>query len=158
MLDVILSYYNRYDAQAFEGMGIAFILICGFIGAAIGITIEVFYLLTLQNTLKECSPENRKMPPVNVWLNFIPLFNIVWPFIMVNRIADSLKAEFAKRGITGEEDRPGFSIGLTYCILMCCGAIPILNFLALPGALVCWIIYWVKIAGYKTKLKETKMP
>ena len=28
----------------------------------------IFFLLTLQNTLKAISYENRKMPPANVWL------------------------------------------------------------------------------------------
>jgi len=37
----------------------------------------IFFLLTLQNTLKVISPENRKMQPSNVWLMFIPLFNII---------------------------------------------------------------------------------
>ena len=127
-----------------------------FVAILIGLIPQILYMLTLQNTLKEVSPENQKMPPANVWLLLIPLFGTVWAFIVVNKMADSLKAEFAKRNVPIDEDRPGYSVGLTYCILICCSIIPFLGFLAAIGGLVCWIIYWVKIAGYKTKLQQTK--
>lgn len=115
----------------------------------------VFFLLTLQNTLKDISMENRKMEPGMVWLLFIPFFGLVWQFIIVNRLADSLRDEFMKKNIKVDEARPGFAIGLTFCILGCCSIIPYLGVLTSIGALVCWIIYWVKINGYKEKLKQT---
>lgn len=37
----------------------------------------VFYLLTLQNTLRVVSIENRTIPPEQVWLSFIPIFGLV---------------------------------------------------------------------------------
>ena len=90
----------------------------------------VFYLITLQNVLKKVSPENQKMPPANVWLLFIPLFNIGWHFVVVAKVSDSLKAEFAKRGISVGVDRPAYGVGLAYCILNCCSIIPVLGALA----------------------------
>lgn len=112
----------------------------------------VFYLITLQNVLKKVSPENQKMPPANVWLLFIPLFNIGWHFVVVARVSDSLKAEFAKRGVSVGVDRPAYGVGLAYCILNCCSIIPFLGVLAALGWLVCWIIFWVKVHGYGTQL------
>lgn len=123
-------------------------------GVFIGIVPVIFYILSLQNTFKEISISNRKMEPGNVWLMLIPLFGLVWQFFIVDRLADSLKAEFATRNIVVDEDRPGYSIGLTYCILFCCGIIPVLGALASLGGIVCWIIYWVKINDYRTKLQE----
>jgi hypothetical protein len=116
----------------------------------------IFYLLTLQGVLQQVKPENRKMDPGMVWLILIPLFGIVWQFIVVGNIADSLKAEFAQRGVNPGEERPGYNIGLTYCILMCCGIIPFLGILAAIGGFVCWIIYWVKIANYKSTLQTSR--
>jgi hypothetical protein len=113
----------------------------------------ILYLVTLQNTLKEIKPENRKMQPGEVWLMFIPLFSLVWHFIMINRISDSLKLEFNSRGIQTNENRPGFGIGLAQCILFCCGIIPVLGILSSIAGLICWIIYWSKIHGFKTKLQ-----
>jgi len=80
-------------------------------------------------------PENRRLAPGLVWLQLIPLFNFVWIFIVVRRIADSLANEYAGWesdslfGIADEDalkrigKRPTYGIGLTYCIL--CAALPI---------------------------------
>jgi hypothetical protein len=41
---------------------------------------------------------------------------------------------------------------------MICGVIPLVNMLAGPAALICWIIYWVKIAGISGKLAVPAAP
>ncbi len=112
----------------------------------------IFFLLTLQNTLNAISFENRKMEPGLVWLSLIPIFGLVWQFMVVDRMAGSLQAEFAKRGVAIEEARPGNSIGLAYCILFCCSLIPFLGYLTSIPVLICWIIYWIKINDYKNRL------
>lgn len=111
----------------------------------------IFYCLTLQKALNRCAPENRAMAPGMVWLLFIPLFNLVWHFFVVINMAKSLGAEFQKRGIA-EEPEPGKKLGMIMCILACCGIIPILGTFISIGTLICWIMYWVKIAGYSAKL------
>ncbi len=116
----------------------------------------IFYLLTLQKAFKRCSPENRVMEPGMVWLMFIPLFNLVWHFFIVLKLAESLGREFQKRGIA-EEPQPGKGIGLTMCILHCCGVIPLIGILCGLAGFVCWIIYWVKIAGFSKKLETAPL-
>ena len=133
------------------GAGIAGIFMVALIVCAIMLLPAIFYLLTLQKALNRCSPECRAMAPGLVWLMLIPLFSIVWHFFVVLNIAKSLGAEFQKRGIA-EETNPGQKLGLIMCILACCGIIPILGVLFALGALVCWILYWVKIAGFSGKL------
>ena len=116
----------------------------------------IFFLLTLQNTLNAISFENRKMEPGLVWLSLIPLFGLVWQFIIVDRMAGSLQAEFAKREMATEEARPGNSIGLVYCILFCCSLIPFVGYITSIAGLICWIIYWIKINDYKNRLLAGK--
>jgi len=116
----------------------------------------IFYLITLQNTLNQVKPENQKMQPGLVWLILIPLFGIVWQFIVVNNIADSLKAEFQQRNINVGEDRPGSGIGMAYCILMVCSIIPFVGFLTSIAGFICWIMYWVKISDFKSKLQTAQ--
>jgi len=127
------------------------------IAVAILLVPAIFYLLTLQKALNRCSPENRAMNPGMVWLMFIPLFNLVWHFFIVLNMAKSLGAEFQKRGMA-EEPKPGQTIGLVMCVLACCGIIPVLGMLASLAGLVCWILYWVKIAGYSSKLAAPAAP
>ena len=109
---------------------------------------KIFYLLTLQKALNRCSPECRAMNPGLVWLMLIPLFALVWHFFVVLNVAKSLGSEFQKRGIA-EDPNPGQTLGLVTCITgLICG----------PAYLFCWIIYWVKIAGYSSKLATPLLP
>jgi hypothetical protein len=133
------------------GAGIVGILIAALVVFAICLIPAIFYLLTLQKALNRCSPECRAMAPGMVWLLLIPLVNMVWNFFVVLNIAKSLGAEFQKRGIA-EEPQPGQKLGLIMCILMVCGIIPFLGILCSLGGLVCWILYWVKIAGFSNKI------
>ena len=150
----------------------------------------IFFLLTQSNTLKRVSSENRRLHPGLVWLQLIPIFNFVWIFIVVRRIADSLAKEYAGwesdsiLGIADEEElkkigtRPTYGIGLTYCILCACLPVSLIlfnligstdttpensvftmtigltAFSLILAALVCWIVYWVQLAGWKRRLKQ----
>lgn len=118
------------------------------------IVVAVFYLLNLQNLLKEITPGNRQVEPGNVWLMFIPLFNIIYPFILYPKITDSVKLEMESRGLNEPGDY-GRGIGIAMPVLGLCGIIPFLGFLASIGNLVLFIIFWVKMAGYKTKLQNS---
>jgi hypothetical protein len=140
--------------QNYHASGMAMSALTGIFGLVIlafFLVIMVFYLLTLQKALSRCAPENRAMAPGLVWLQIIPLFGLVWQFFNVINIAKSLGAEFQKRGLA-EDPQPGKTLGLVMCILGCCSIIPLLGFFCAIGALICWIMYWVKIAGYSGKL------
>jgi ABC-type phosphate transport system permease subunit len=117
----------------------------------ISIVIGIFYCLTLQKALSRCSSQNRTLSPGLVWLYLIPVFNLIWHFVIVINLAKSLHAEFVSRNMV-EEQSPGYGIGLATCILNVVGVIPYVGWLTgIPG-LICWIIYWVKIAGYSGKI------
>ena len=134
-----------------EAWGIIFAIMA--VVGIIAIVVYIFYLVTLQNTLKAVSFENRKMSPGQVWLLLIPLFNCVWSFIVVNKISESLEAECRMRGIR-TEPKPAYSVGIAMSVLQCCTWIPAVGYLVSIAALVCWIIYWIKVNEYK-KLMES---
>ncbi len=135
------------DSQALQVIIAVIILV----GMAIGLAIEVFFILTLQKALNRCSIENRAMSPGLLWLLLIPLFNLVWNFYVVINLSESLHKEFQKRGILAEP-YPGKSIGMAFSILSACSLIPLINMFTGIASLVCWIIYWMKIAGYSKQL------
>src|SRR5690349_2868548 len=66
----------------------------------------VLFLLTQYTTLKCIHPDNRSLAPGAVWLQLIPLFGLVWQFIVVTRIADSLEREFSFRENTFSFEHP----------------------------------------------------
>jgi hypothetical protein len=141
----------------------------------------VFFMLTQQKTLQAIQKPNRLMVPGLVWLQIVPLFGQIWQFFVVSRIANSIKKELASRqddsilgfsDITAVEEegkRPTYVIGLVYCILYTVGLLVDVSIAINPrnlkfmiwfiafsmlGGMICWIVYWVQLAGYKRKLKR----
>jgi len=132
-------------------IGLTGIFILVLIGLGILLIPMIFFILTMQKALRRCAPENQVMSPGAAWLMIIPVFNLAWGFVLVTQMASSLEREFARRRIP-VEPAPGKSIGLAWCILVLCGFIPLLGIPCVIAALVCWILYWVKIAGFSATL------
>jgi hypothetical protein len=123
------------------------------IGFLIFLIPSIFFLLTLQKALTRVAPERRTMNPPMVWLGLIPLFSVVWNFIMVNALSKSLGAELTARN-RPHENEPGKTIGLVWASLNAACLIPGLAFLLGIPVLIMWIIYWVKIAGFSAKIAD----
>lgn len=121
---------------------------------ALTIILGILYLTTLQSTLQAISWKNRRMAPGKVWLLLIPFFAVIWQFIVVINMADSIRAEADSRGLQISESKPGLTIGLIMCILSGSFFIPLLAPYAGVASMVCWIIYWVKISSYKKILLQ----
>lgn len=117
----------------------------------------VFYILCLERALQRCSPASRAMPPGRVWLLLIPIFGLVWHFIVVSDMARSLGNEFKSRNVQNVDPAPGKSVGLAMCILSVCGLIPLIGVVLSMGAIVCWIVYWVRIATYSEALRTPSL-
>ena len=109
----------------------------------------ILYFITLQKALEAVSPQNRMMPPGQVWLSLIPLFNFVWMFFVVNKIADSFRLECYRLNIPTKELKPSFGIGNAKNILHLGTIIPFLGALASLGFIVCWILHWIKVNEIK---------
>ncbi|HVX00375.1 MAG TPA: hypothetical protein VHA52_08080 [Candidatus Babeliaceae bacterium] len=124
----------------------------------------IFYLLTLQNTLKLIAPNNQKMRPGQVWFTLIPIFGPVWHFFVVNNVSMSIENEFRSKNLP-IENKPAYTIGLITCILF---ALRTITFLFGVGSIfvsivayICLIIFWIKINGYKNQLiiaQNTSIP
>lgn len=134
-------------AAGMIGVFLVFILVV----ALLSLLPTIFYLVTLQKALSRCQTHNRAMDPGLVWLMLIPFFNIIWHFFVVINLSDSLEREFIERGLQSEP-APGRSLGLAVCILNVCSIIPYLGVLSGLAGFVCWIIYWVKIADFSSRL------
>ena len=128
----------------------------------------IFFLIAQQDLLKTIKPENRTIQPNEVWLQLIPVFNLYWQFVVVDKISDSIRNELVDRhpvsfGATSDsafpvftDERPTHDLGRAYCILGLIGVMGFFTFFLLCfagcAATVCWIIYWVKIAEYKKQV------
>ena len=126
------------------------IVLC-FYGLAflVGFTIHCLFLNSLSKCFKQIAPRTRTMEPGQVWLNLIPLFNLVWMFITIIRLSESLDAEYRSRRMSGDGDF-GKQTGIIYMVLSLigCGCI---GFIFL-------IMYWVKISGFTKELQSGARP
>ena len=118
------------------------------------------------------------MMPALVWLQMIPLLGQVWQFFVVTRIANSIRNEFRSRGensiigvdlytVEHLDKRPTRGIGIAYCTLSV--VLILFNLFSDPAEIardrfaaliplllavscvICWVIYWVQLAGMKRK-------
>ena len=116
--------------------------------------VGILFLVTLNGALKKCSPAARTMQPGMVWLLLIPVFSLVWSFLVVTAVARSLANEFRSRNLPLDEAEPGKSIGIAMSVCQLCSIIPFVNFIAAPASLILWIVYWIKISGYSKQLDQ----
>lgn len=132
------------------------ILAASIIAIVIGIFLVPFiiYITTLSATIKLCSTHNQELSPGSVWRVLIPVYGLIWHFIMVGKIADTISNELKERNQEVFE-RPGYNMGITFLVLQLLGIIPLIGSLFSLAGLVCWIIYWVKINDYKRLLSDT---
>lgn len=129
--------------------GIVFLVVLlGMLGLSIA------YILTLSRTLQKCAPSSRTMQPGMVWLLLVPLFNLIWNFLVVNAVSESLTKEFRLRGVLFFESEPGKRVGMPMAICGACSVIPILGILAWLASVVLWVVYWVKVAGFSKMLDQ----
>lgn len=124
----------------------------------------ILFLVTQYRTLRLVRPENRRMPPGQVWLQLIPLFGLVWQYYVIRKISDSIRVELSSPvgdSILSDEaldleERPTYQVGIGYATAMVLTVLPIMFFksICVLVALVLWIVYWVQLSKYKKKLSE----
>lgn len=126
--------------------------------------VACLFFFAEQKLLHSIREENRTIRPGQVWLQLIPLYGLVWQFVVVARISDSINKELAAQqedesilGATvNEAQRPLYTIGVWYCILICIGMLPLgaLKGLFPIPAMICWIIFWTRLERYRKRIQE----
>lgn len=125
----------------------------------------VFFLLNLQRTLEAVSFHNRQIAPGLVWLNLIPVFNLVWPFILNVKISRSIRRELEERQGPSDYDNYAFISGLVYPVFIVIGATMEWVWNPFPYnsgsskiigllTLIAIVFYWYQTAAYKRQIRE----
>ncbi|WP_276481676.1 hypothetical protein [Paraflavitalea pollutisoli] len=128
------------------------------------LTIGALFFWTQHRAFLAVRPENRRMEPGLVWLQFIPLFGLGWQFYVIVKLSDSIRDDLnAPSGdsLFGDDPvpthtRPTYGLGISYAILICISLLPlglIKSLFSLAG-LVLLIIYWIDVARYTKRLKN----
>ena len=130
----------------------------GCIGFVVVFCAFVSFLAAVSRAVSRVTPENRRIEPGQVWLNLIPGFGLVWLPITVDRVADSLKAEYIDRGLHDRRASYGRTTGLTALTLglvtvLLAGAGTPLGVVCVFGTLAAGVSYWAQVSGYGARLK-----
>jgi hypothetical protein len=120
-----------------------------------GLGVMIIWLLNMSKALDNISQDFRSMNPGAVWLTMIPLFGLVWQFMVVNAVANGLVKEFNSRGLITSEAKPGSGIGQTGCIMICCSIIPIVGYGFGIIGLIFIVVHLVRIREYIAELERT---
>lgn len=119
----------------------------------------VVFLAAADRAVKECEPENRRIEPGMVFLALIPVFNLIWLIVIVERVGESLRNEFIARGRHKRSESYGKTAGLACAVLVEIGIPFAIG--GTPCALVFWffafiygMVYWVQISGYARRLRS----
>lgn len=123
----------------------------------------VFFLLNLRDLLREVNAANRSMSPDKVWLNLIPVFGIGWFVYTVVKIRESVLKEYQARRWKLPGDL-GYNVGIAAAILSLFALVfawfpmGVYGSVVTLGALVCWVMYWVRTSGLRTRLARGVPP
>lgn len=123
-------------------------------GMVVAFVVAVSFLSALARALRRVGPENRRMDPNQVWLNLIPVFNLVWCTVTVERVAESLRNEFRERGLDGPDEKYGRTYGLTMLALLASGVLFYPAFICYPIALGYLIAYWRQVNRCADRLRS----
>lgn len=140
----IERFLDRADLEGFACL----LLVFGFI-------IWMGLLATVARVLGRVSPEHRRMEPGEVWVNLIPVVNLVWPVVTVERVGESIRAELKARGLNKKRDAYGKTSGIIALVLV--GVVLLLppaGIVTLPFAFIYAVVYWVQMNGYAKRMRE----
>ncbi len=121
------------------------------IGLALFI-VMIFFCLSMYGAMNRVPADKQKFPGWLVWLFLLPLVGIVMQWIMLPfGIPDSFKNVVGDNKDALGQIKTIHGIGLAVVILMTMSFIPVLNVFAAIPTIVLWIIYWVKVVGFKNQ-------
>jgi hypothetical protein len=136
----------------------------GCVFPAVVLPVVALFLSSIARAVVRVTPENRRLSPGQVWLNLLPVFNLVWLPITVDRVAESIRRECEDRGL--DDDGVSYTrfAGLTWLTLSAF-SLPALVLardvwcfaaLVVPFAVIFWFAYWAQIGHYARRLKGAK--
>jgi hypothetical protein len=122
----------------------------------------ILFLSTVVRVLTRVEPVNRRMDPGQVWLNLLPLFNLLWLVVTVERVGESIRNEMTARGRHRRTDGYGKTAGLTWMSLLMIGPLMAMAWhdlkpvagMAWLIAFVYWVVYWAQLAAYASRLRD----
>jgi hypothetical protein len=138
-----------------------------FIEIGLLITMTALWFRGMQKAMEACHPVSRSAEPESVWLTFIPLFGLVWQFVCVVRISDSIAREYHRRGWHSDEDRPGRELGIVAGVVICIAVLlrvffpgmhPGFGFLLTLAMCLCMFLHTSRLNSFRERMEKELDP
>jgi hypothetical protein len=130
-----MLFASSPEHDLYSGIAIAAGALCGMAAFS---AVPLVGLFVLFAAIRKCSRRNRTMAPALVWLNVVPLFNVVWSFVTVVHVHWSLGNEYRARGRQDGANVWSLWTGLSACALlwlwMSCGPLTWFGGVEVPPA------------------------
>jgi hypothetical protein len=127
-------WFTTWWVCMLAGIPLAFVLV-GFGVIAAGVVFQFMLLHGLWKVVQD--GKARTTPGKAIGFLFIPFFQIYWMFVAFHGLAQELNRVIDAEGLPVAKASEG--LALSYCIVMCCGVIPVVQFaaaVALPILLI----------------------
>lgn len=146
---------DTLSSQALIGIGIiAFILF-----SLMYYIPRIFFILSLSKTMRHVPKQFHVFPQWFLWMLLIPFVEFVFSWIMLPfGIPYAMQAAVPDNPEALRKSKVIFGLGLSLMITISFFIIPYLNLLAMIGAFVLWIIYWVEVVNFRRYLNSSELP
>jgi hypothetical protein len=139
------------DIREFLGSGVGCIILIVLFLAFISL------LSAIAKALSRVHPDNRVIEPAQVWLNIIPVINLIWMPVTVDRVGESFRNELLSRGRTKKQEGYAKSAGFIALFLMWAGnLLPVIGVVFWFFGLIFAGVYWMLVNTYAKRLKEAE--
>lgn len=133
--------------------------LAGLSGPLIGVIVIGFLVLialycrTIQRLLERLRPESRTMRPLEVWLMFVPFFNIVEDFFIIGALTCSLRNEAGRNPALAGLKYFGAVAGFGWCVAQAASLFPGRAGEAIAAlAILFWLWHWVFLIRVSRRL------
>jgi len=124
---------------------------------AVSVVISVITTYFIYKPYSQLPHQFQIMPAGLIWLLLVPLVNIVMVFFIALQVPDSFKRYFNSVGNYSVGDC-GKLVGLIWAISVLCSFVPLINYIAWIPALVCMIMFMVKLWDMARQIHTKGLP
>jgi hypothetical protein len=118
---------------------------------AVMLAVSIFVSWMLYRANEALPVQHRKSESWQAFLLLIPLFNLIWNFVMLARVSSGMQSFFQAKNDESVGDC-GANLGLWYSISCLVACVPYVGCLGALAAVVLLIMYLMKINNLRTRV------
>jgi hypothetical protein len=120
----------------------------------VGFVVQIFFILSVNKTIRAFRTEQSTASVVMAWLMIIPLIGWAFAIITVVQLAADYKSYVREHRLTKLYQRDGGLMkGLIAFIASICSFVPVIGPVAVIVGLVFFILYWIELGDLRKSIE-----